>query len=284
MQILASKELFPFIKHYLFLESRGIDIKKLRLFSDGNTGIVFSPENNLTLVQNDSIRLERLPNSFLYGQITEFKDIFLLNKTRLIIVVFQPDGLNKLLGLPANELQNHIIRTEDIFGRDGLQLAERLFEKNTTQEKIDILNTFFIELVLKQTLKTEILISPTLNFIFRNKGIVTLNQLIKFTGYTERHIERKFLEAIGMTPKKFINIVKLHNFLKHLNDKPGKANLTQIAYEAGYADQSHLIKEFKKHTGMTPGLYNNKSEKIAVNLVAFFPSFLSDSYNFPETL
>jgi AraC-like DNA-binding protein len=271
MQILPSKELIPFIKHYLFLESSGVDIKQLRLFSDGNTGIVFSLENHLSLGQKDNLPLESLPNSFLYGQITEFKDIFLLHDTRLIIVVFQPDGIHKLLGLSANELQNLIVRTEDIFGPDGLRLAERLFEKNTTEEKIRILNGFFVELIVRQTLKSDIIISPALDFIFRNKGIVTLSELVKFTGYTERHIERKFLETIGMTPKRFINIVKLHNFLKHLNDNRANETLTQIAYEAGYADQSHLIKEFKKHTGMTPGVYNDKSEKIAVNLVAFFP-------------
>jgi AraC-like DNA-binding protein len=271
MQILPSKELIPFIKHYLFLESSGVDIKQLRLFSDGNTGIVFSLENHLSLGQKDNLPLESLPNSFLYGQITEFKDIFLLHDTRLIIVVFQPDGIHKLLGLPANELQNLIVRTEDIFGPDGLRLAERLFEKNTTEEKIRTLNGFFVELIVRQTLKSDIIISPALDFIFRNKGIVTLSELVKFTGYTERHIERKFLETIGMTPKRFINIVKLHNFLKHLNDNRANETLTQIAYEAGYADQSHLIKEFKKHTGMTPGVYNDMSEKIAVNLVAFFP-------------
>ncbi|WP_201747992.1 AraC family transcriptional regulator [Chitinophaga vietnamensis] len=279
---MPSKELFPFIKHYLFLESSGIDIKKLRLFSDGNTGIVFSPENDLALGQKDNTPLERLPHSFLYGQITAFKDIFLLNETRLIIVVFQPDGINKLLGLPANELQDLFIRTEDVFGKDGSQLAMRLFEKNTTQEKVRILNTFFIDLAVKQTLKTEALISPVLTFIFRNKGMMTMSQLVKFTGYTERHLERKFLTSIGITPKKFINIVKLHNFLKKLNEKPSES-LTQSAYEAGYADQSHLIKEFKKHTGITPGLYSDKSEKMAVNLVVCAPaSPMSDLYNFPE--
>ena len=64
MQILPSKELFPFIKHYLFLESKSIDMKILRLFSDGNTGIVFSLKNNLTLDLNNDNVLERLPNSF----------------------------------------------------------------------------------------------------------------------------------------------------------------------------------------------------------------------------
>jgi AraC-like DNA-binding protein len=284
MQVQTPKELSPYIKHYLFLESKGVDAKKLRLFSDGNTGFVFSPAKNLAIGQKDNNPAKRLPDSFLYGQITDFKDIFLLKETPLIIVVFQPDGINKLLGVPASDLRDLIVQTEDIFGKDGLELAERLFEKNTTPEKIGILNGFFVNLVLRQTMKSENLMTPTLEFIFRNRGIVTLAQLEKFTGYTERHIERKFLETVGMAPKRFINIVKLHNFLKHLNDNTGGSNLTQIAYEAGYADQSHLIKEFRKYTGMTPKLYNDKSEKIVVNLVAFFPTPpMSDLYNLSET-
>jgi AraC-like DNA-binding protein len=269
MQIRPSKELLPFIKHYLILESRGMDGKKLRLFSDGNTGMVFSKKNTLTLEQHENLASECLPKSFLYGQMTGFRNIFLLNETMLIIVVFQPDGINSLLGIPANEIQDQIIQTEDIFGREGLWLEERLFEEITREEKIGILNAFFIKQLLKQNLKAEILMAPTLNLIFKNKGIINLNQLVKFTGYTERHIERKFLEVIGMAPKRFINIVKLHNFLKHINDNTGGSSLTQIAYEAGYADQSHLIKEFKKYTGMTPRSYLNKSQKITVNLVAF---------------
>ena len=47
MQVLPSKDLLPYIKHYLFIKSEGESIKKLRLFTDGNTGIVFTFNNNL---------------------------------------------------------------------------------------------------------------------------------------------------------------------------------------------------------------------------------------------
>lgn len=47
MQITPTKELSPYIKHYLFLESEGTLSKKLRLFSDGNTGMVLTFSGNL---------------------------------------------------------------------------------------------------------------------------------------------------------------------------------------------------------------------------------------------
>jgi len=282
MQILPFKELLPFIRHYLFLESVDAGIKRLRLFSDGTTGLVFSQQNKLALNQNNNV-LERLPNSFLYGQITEFKDIFLSNETMLVIVVFQPAGINKLLGLPANDLRDSIVSAEDIFGKKGLMMEKKMAEKCTIQEKLFFLNSFFSSLLSRKDYRNGSLVPASLDFIFKNRGLTTLPQLVKFTGYTERHIERKFLESIGIAPKRFINIVKLHSFLKHLNNNTGDANLTQIAYEAGYTDQSHLIKEFKKHTGMTPKLYRDKAAKLAVNLVAFLPSVVkSDLYNLPK--
>jgi AraC-like DNA-binding protein len=267
MQILPAKELLPFIRHYLFLESKGNDLKKLRLFSDGNMGIVFSFKSNLLNDSDEAGQLEFLPGSFLYGQISEFKDVCLRYETDLIIVVFQPTGINQLMGISADELRDKIIRTEYIFNKQGQELYEKLAEKIAIQNKLRLLNIFFLEQMAKRVMPDDSLIKATLNFIVKNKGLISSNQLIKLTGYTERHIERKFIESVGINPKKFSNIVKLHVFLKQLKCNQNNKNLTHMAYEAGYADQSHLIKEFKKITGMTPKIYQGNADKLTINFV-----------------
>jgi AraC-like DNA-binding protein len=267
MQILPAKELLPFIRHYLFLESKGNDLKKLRLFSDGNMGIVFSFKSNLLNDSDEAGQLEFLPGSFLYGQISEFKDVCLRYETDLIIVVFQPTGINQLMGISADELRDKIIRTEYIFNKQGQELYEKLTEKIAIQNKLRLLNIFFLEQMAKRVMPDDSLIKATLNFIVKNKGLISSNQLIKLTGYTERHIERKFIESVGINPKKFSNIVKLHVFLKQLKCNQNNKNLTHMAYEAGYADQSHLIKEFKKITGMTPKIYQGNADKLTINFV-----------------
>ncbi|WP_413614439.1 helix-turn-helix domain-containing protein [Flavobacterium sp. N2469] len=74
-----------------------------------------------------------------------------------------------------------------------------------------------------------------------------------------------------MNPKKFGNVIRLHHFLKLLKDKTDKTNLTTICYDAGFSDQSHLIKEFRKHTGITPTEYVHSSGKLTNNLIKRFP-------------
>ena len=286
MQILPSNELKSFIKHYLILESERKSIKKLRLFSDGNPGMVFSLKSNLiSTVQNNEL-LHYLPASFVYGQINEFKDLYLVNEASLIIVVFQPAGLNQLLRISAAELCDNIMRTEDLFGWQGLNLQEKLLEQTSIQDKLKAINTFFIELAAKKVFENQILIEASVNFVFKNKGTNSIHQLVNHTGYTERHIERTFIECIGLGPKRFGNIVKLHSFLKLLKDKSKHNNLTKISYEAGYFDQSHLIKEFKKYTGITPNEYLHKTNKLTTNFMEFNSSQLtveamSGLYNFP---
>lgn len=266
MQIAPTKELAPYIKHYLFLEREGTLSKKLRLFSDGNTGMVLTFRGNL-ISNTYGTKTLNYPNSFLYGQISAFKDLYLAEKTAIIIVVFQPYGFNHLLGIPANEIREGIIAAEDIFGGKDSLLYEKLSEQPYVETKTQILNAFFIEQAAKKNLSNQNLIHPTLNYILKNKGVITVNNLVKYTGYSERHIERIFNESIGLNPKKFGNIVKLHFFLNLLKYKSSQSNIADLCYEAGYADQSHLIREFKKYTGMTPTQYLNNTNRLAINFM-----------------
>ena len=272
MQVLPSKELSPYIKHYLFLDNKETTIQKLRLFSDGNMGVVFSLKSKLISDVNNHEIKNYLPSSFLYGQLTGFKDIYSDNEIALVIVVFQPNGINQLLQIPANEFQDSIMSTDAVFGKKGISLEERLSEQNDNDAKIIFLNQFFKTLIAKKSESNQLIINSSLDFIRANKGYFSVKQLVDHTGYTERHLERKFKECIGLNPKKFGNVVRLHHFLKLLKCKTEDLNLTAICYDAGFSDQSHLIKEFKKQTGITPTEYLHNTGKLANNLLKTFPS------------
>ncbi|MTH15193.1 helix-turn-helix domain-containing protein [Flavobacterium sp. LC2016-01] len=271
MQVSPPKELSPYIKHYLFLDNTETAAQKFRLFSDGNTGLVFSVKSKLISGINKSDIKEYLPASFLYGQLNGFKDLYSENEITLIIVVFQPNGIHQLLGIPAYEFHNSIIPVEDVFDQKIMALQEKLLQQNNPA-RVELLNHFFSSLINAKPASNQFIIDHALNFIIANKGHFAIKQLVEYTGYTERHLERKFKESIGLNPKKFGNVVRLHYFLKLLNDKPDKTNLTTICYDAGFSDQSHLIKEFKKHTGITPTEYLNNTGKLTNNLIKRFPS------------
>lgn len=261
MQISPPKHLASYIKHYIFLENSENDVKRLRLFTDGNTGLILSGNINLQDLSGNS-----LPLSFFYGQLTQYKDLVTNGSFSLMAVVFQPYFLNILLKISAKEVQNQIVSVEDVLKKEMQVFQEKLFYNVDPTLIINDLNIYFTTFLSKIINSDYELIQATQQYILKNKGIVTSKELEHFTGYSERQIERKFQQYMGLSPKKYSNIARLHYFLSLMKTNT-KENITELSYHAGYADQSHLIKEFNNNIGLTPNQYSKTENKLAVNFI-----------------
>lgn len=263
MQIAPPAFLAYYIKHYIFLEDSENDIKKLRLFADGNTGLIISCD---THIYEDSLQ-NNLPLSFFYGQTTRYKDIVVKGGFSFIVVVFQPYFFNLLLQVSVRELQNQMITVEDILKNDLHPFQEKLFYKIDPKVIINELNVYFTAFLSKKSDTDYHLIRAAQQYILQNKGNISLKDLKHFTGYSERQLERKFDHYIGISPKKYSNITRLHYFLSLIKKRDTHENMTSLCYQAGYSDQSHLIKDFKNNTGLTPIQYIKTENKLAVNFI-----------------
>lgn len=263
MQISPPKHLAPYIRHYIFLENSKEDIKSLRLFTDGSSGLILSGDMNLY----SGITKERMPLSFFYGSLSSYKDFSSKGKFSLVAVVFQPYFLNILLKTTAKETRNQIISVEDVLKSKLEVFQEKLFNKSNPSAVIADLNVFFTHFLSERMSTDHYLITAAQRYLLQSKGSVSSQELQHFTGYSERHLERKFEHYIGMSPKKYGNIIRLHYFLSIMNNGTDEKNMTMLSYEAGYADQSHLIRDFKNNIGLTPKQYLTTENKMAVNFI-----------------
>lgn len=260
MQVPPSIELSGLIRHYLFLNIAEATTLKLRLFSDGNAGIVLNSYTNLIL---DS---RPLPEAFLYGQITKYKEVYCQGPAQLSIIVFHSHGLHRILNTPASELNNKIIPLADLFGAAGITLQRDIAATGELSEKINYMEDFVRKIANRHQSAGDPLVTTALDFIQRHKGVIPIHHLTGIIGCHPRQLERKFNTAIGISPKDLCNIVRVHSFIKLLQSDT-KPNLTGYAYESGYYDQAHLIREFRKITGLTPSQYLRNSTPLAVNFL-----------------
>ncbi|UHO40260.1 helix-turn-helix transcriptional regulator [Chryseobacterium capnotolerans] len=152
--------------------------------------------------------------------------------------------------------------------KDALQpFHEKLFYKTDPLVIMHDLNLFFTKF-LSEKIDTEYqFIAAVQQYILQNRGTVLSKDLEKFTGYSERHLERKFESYMGISPKTYSNIIRLHYFLSLMKQENKGQNMTLLSYHAGYSDQSHLIREFRKNVGLTPRQYANTENKMAVNFI-----------------
>jgi AraC-like DNA-binding protein len=83
-------------------------------------------------------------------------------------------------------------------------------------------------------------------------------------GVTPRHLRRTFAEQIGVGPKEFARMVRLHAAIRA---GATFSDWAQIAAEAGYYDQSHLIADFRDLVGLTPrAFFEGRRETEALGL------------------
>lgn len=81
---------------------------------------------------------------------------------------------------------------------------------------------------------------------------MTLADMAAQTHIGAFHLVRKFKKRYGLTPRGFQNQNRLR---KARREFMRGGSLTQAALRAGFYDQSHFIKYFKRLQGMTPGQY-----------------------------
>jgi AraC-like DNA-binding protein len=82
---------------------------------------------------------------------------------------------------------------------------------------------------------------------------ITLDDLAGEVGMSRLHFARRFRSTTGTTPHDFPlqqRVKRARTMLERTS-----TSLSEIARECGFADQSHLTREFKKRAGMTPGAY-----------------------------
>lgn len=149
-----------------------------------------------------------------------------------------------------SELNNRYLSVQDIWGNEGQELIRKLHDEQSFEQRVNILNDFFMMQFRKYNKTTQRLDFP-ISHIYKNYEDAVITSLAKDQNMSLRHFERLFKHEFGITPKKFQIVSRFKSTLKQLLLTSGKDYL-QIALENGYYDQSHFIKECKLLTDMSP--------------------------------
>ncbi|MFS0554815.1 AraC family transcriptional regulator [Brevibacillus sp. 179-C9.3 HS] len=126
-------------------------------------------------------------------------------------------------------------------------ICEQIARKASFHERITYVEDSFLPLLLIFHQPSQLL-PYCIQQIYRSKGLFSVEQLAMDLGFSSRYLRKKFEETIGMSPKQYSRIIRFQNTLSYILNQ---RNLN-IANEHGYYDQSHLIKDFKFFSLLTP--------------------------------
>jgi AraC-like DNA-binding protein len=167
-----------------------------------------------------------------------------------VLVYFKDQGAATFFRTPIHELFHSSVSLDNFVLRsEVLLLEEQLCEAVAPADKIKVVERFLIS-QMKVT-KPDMLVINALHLIYQRKGNIRITELSAQLNISQSPLEKRFRKIVGASPKKFASIVRFKNILRRDLDSP----LTETGYDAGFYDQSHFIKEFKKFTGDTPEDY-----------------------------
>mgnify|MGYP002518290666 CR=1 FL=1 len=99
------------------------------------------------------------------------------------------------------------------------------------------------------------------NRVLATDGAITVGMLARETGVSERYLRRVFSSIHGISPKQFACFVRFQRLLGMIESASAGASVKDMALACGYYDQSHLVHEFKRFSGVTPERYRRLIEQ-----------------------
>ncbi len=98
-----------------------------------------------------------------------------------------------------------------------------------------------------------------LTVLHRHVSDYKVAYLVTQYNISERQLERKFNEEVGLPPKTFLRILRFERAYRLLRESTYE-KLSDIAYDLGYADQSHFIRDFRASAGFMPRVYHSTTK------------------------
>ena len=85
----------------------------------------------------------------------------------------------------------------------------------------------------------------------QSNGRIAIRSLARAIGWSERHLIRRFLVYFGVRPKAIARRLRFNHAFDLLSAHPGN-EMSTIALDAGFSDQSHMTREFQTFCGVPP--------------------------------
>ena len=73
-------------------------------------------------------------------------------------------------------------------------------------------------------------------------------------GVSHGHLDREFTRIVGLSPRRLARLLRVERLLQAI-DIDADVPWADLAATHGWADQSHMIRDFKRHTGSAPSAY-----------------------------
>lgn len=242
----------PYIEMYWLMTEFWKEPEHITLTPDGSMTLLLNLGEDIYsrhfgLTQNDG--------RYLIGTMLRPDEQVLNGTTRLLGIQFRPGAFTHFYQYESmNQIANQVREFEQNLFPDV---------KKIIQDFLPYIDQFYLERLSPPRNSVLTVVKDIENL----GGQMKIEMLAKRHCMTERQLERRFNEQIGVSPKEFINLTRFRQAFVKIQQNHYKRSLVDIAWECGYYDHAHLTNDFKRYMGNAPTelILSDFSKKIALS-------------------
>jgi AraC-like DNA-binding protein len=242
-----NKLIADYVRTVLILEGFSkSETADLPIFTNGMSALFCKTEK-------DDSGNEKIVQLALFGKSVPEEDWVVQTHETIIAYFFKPFAPASLFNINAAKLLASPIDLDKWNAHKTNELKTQLIYAALTSRKIEVLDNLLIQQLQQHKRECEIIKYAT-DQIMLDPVTEILSEMLSKLDLNERTFQRMFKKYVGVTPNQYRRICQFQLSFYQLRSKDFN-KLTDIAYDNGFADQSHFIRSFKEFTQITPNDY-----------------------------
>lgn len=219
-----------------------------RVLPDGCVEMIINVGASFTRHSSDG-RTETQPSALLVGPTTRHMSIAPTGLIRLVGIRFAPGGALPFLSVSPADIRDAAPALEDVSPPFEPHLAERLAEAAVGTEGA-ILDRALTQQLGRARRLTDRRVRASVRAAFGSERPLGVDALLDLSGLGARQLERQFRENVGYGPKTLVRLARFQRVVRAV-EPSASVGWARLAAENGYADQSHMSREFREFAGTT---------------------------------
>jgi AraC-like DNA-binding protein len=216
-----------------------------RVLPDGAVRLVFNLGDAPSVGAGAGLRVEAIGASVTPAVVR------LRGRVEGLSITLRPGAAAALLGVPAGEIGGTAVALDELWRGDGAAVMDRIAAQRDDAGRVAVLHAALQRRLLGSDLAVHPAAGRAAQLIAASEGRRPLREIASAVGVGERRLQQIFHAHVGLSPRAWSRLARLHGCLRALRRGAAPA-WAQVAVERGYYDQSHLVNEFRALCGLTP--------------------------------
>jgi len=175
-------------------------------------------------------------------------------------ICFFSHGFYPFVKMPVAEFKNQVLGTAEVGCKFPDLLSPRLKEASDIASRLSILEDELVQIIVHSHEYDEHFQKIFIKLI-DCKNSLQISEFSSQNGFSLRNLERMFNKYVGMPASTFSKLNRFHTCMNQLLMKDF-SKLSDLAYDYGYFDQMHFIRDFKRFAGDTPKNFVHQNSSI----------------------